>query len=404
MIGRSKSSLNLNASTKTQVERPTRNLQRMRNSITTNSVDTLRTTLKAAPLMKSVRFHGPGDIRVDEIDEPFCRAGEVKIRPAFVGICGSDLHEYMSGPILIPKEPHNITKTKFPVTLGHEFAGTVEEVGDGVTNVSPGQRVVVRPTIYDGCCNSCKLGIEYCCENIGFIGLSGYGGGMAKYMTAPSNHFYPIPDKVSLEAAALIEPLAVSWHAVNVSPFKPGHNVLIVGGGPIGIGILQVLKLQGAKNVMVSEMTESRKRFALEYGATHVLDPSQVDVAEKVREITNGIGADVVYDTAGVEIALNSAIRACRTHGSIVNIAVWQKRPAIHVNDLMYHEIKYEGATLYDEESFRDVIRALSYGQLQPEKMITGKIRLDEVVDKGFKALAGEEREKHCKILVDVQS
>ncbi|BCR90270.1 uncharacterized protein ACHE_60156A [Aspergillus chevalieri] len=227
---------------------------------------------------------------------------------------------------------------------------------------------------------------------------------MAKYMTAPSSHFYPIPDKVSLEAAALIEPLAVSWHAVNVSPFKPGHNVLIVGGGPIGIGILQVLKLQGAKNVMVSEMTESRKRFALEYGATHVLDPSQVDVAGKVREITNGIGADVIYDTAGVEIALNSAIRACRTHGSIVNIAVWQKRPAIHVNDLMYHEIKYEGATLYDEESFRDVIRALSYGQLQPEKMITGKIRLDEVVDKGFKALVGEEREKHCKILVDVQN
>ena len=243
---------------------------------------------------------------------------------------------------------------------------------------------------------------------------------MAKYMTAPSNHFYPIPDKISLEAAALVEPLAVSWHAVNVSPFKPGHNVLIVGGGPIGIGILQVLKLQGAKNVMVSEMTESRKRFALDYGATHVLDPSQVDVAEKVREITHGIGADVVYDAAGVEVALNSAIRACRTHGSIVNIAVWKRRPAIHVNDLMYHEIKYEGATLYDEESFRDVIRALSYGkplqashkrriltasgQLQPEKMITGKIRLDEVVDKGFKALAGEEREKHCKILVDVQS
>jgi hypothetical protein len=84
-----------------------------------------------------------------------------------------DLHEYMSGPILIPKEPHNITKTKFPVTLGHEFAGIVEDVGDGVTNVSPGQRVVVRPTIYDGCCCSCKLGIEYCCENIGFIGLSG---------------------------------------------------------------------------------------------------------------------------------------------------------------------------------------------------------------------------------------
>lgn len=186
---------------------------------------------------------------------------------------------------------------------------------------------------------------------------------MAKYMTAPSNHFYPIPENVSLEAAALIEPLAVSWHAVNVSPFKPGNNVFIVGGGPIGIGIVQVLKLQGAKNIMVAEMMESRKQFAMDYGATHVLDPSKVNVARKVREITNDIGADVVYDTAGVEIALNGAIHACRTHGSIVNIAVWQKRPAIQVNDLMYHEIKYEGATLYDEQSFQDVIRALSYGK-----------------------------------------
>lgn len=188
---------------------------------------------------------------------------------------------------------------------------------------------------------------------------------MAKYMTAPANHFYPIPDTVSLEAAALIEPLAVSWHAVNESPFKVNDNVLIVGGGAIGIGIVQVLQLQGARNIMLAEKMDSRKRFAADYGATHVLDPGEVNVAAQVRDITKGVGADIVYDTAGVEIALDGAIDACRTHGTIVNIAVWEKRPAIRVNDLMYHEVRYVGATLYDEESFRDVIRALSYGKLQ---------------------------------------
>lgn len=310
-----------------------------------------------------------------------------------------------------------------------------------MTHISPGQRAVVRPTIFDRECTPCKQGYEHCCEKIGFIGLSGtylslqhmvymqtyilislvgYGGGLAKYIVAPAEHFYTIPDNVSLEAAALVEPLAVAWHAVNISPFKPNDNVLVLGGGPVGIGIIQVLKLQGAKNIMVAELTENRKRFASNYGATHILDPREVDVAAKVRELTDGVGADVVFDTAGVEVALNGAIAACRTHGTIVNIAVWEKRPAIRVNELMYSEVNYTGSALYDESAFREVIRALSYGefrlllvpvgfsnnvlgQLKPEKMVTSKIKLDEVVEKGFQALVND-RDSHCKILVDVQA
>lgn len=310
-----------------------------------------------------------------------------------------------------------------------------------MTHISPGQRAVVRPTIFDRECTPCKQGYEHCCEKIGFIGLSGtyislqhtvymqtyilinlvgYGGGLAKYIVAPAEHFYTIPDNVSLEAAALVEPLAVAWHAVNISPFKPNDNVLVLGGGPVGIGIIQVLELQGAKNIMVAELTENRKRFASYYGATHILDPREVDVAAKVRELTDGVGADVVFDTAGVEVALNGAIAACRTHGTIVNIAVWEKRPAIRVNELMYSEVNYTGSALYDESAFREVIRALSYGesrlllaqvdfsnnvlgQLKPERMVTSKIKLDEVVEKGFQALVND-RDSHCKILVDVQA
>ncbi|OJJ73430.1 hypothetical protein ASPBRDRAFT_121661 [Aspergillus brasiliensis CBS 101740] len=369
----------------------------------TDSVNTYRTTLKTTPVMKAARFHGRGDIRVEEIEEPTCGKGQVKMRPTFVGICGSDIHEYSGGPVLVPEKPHAITRTSLPVTLGHEFSGIVEEVGEGVTHLSPGQRAVVRPTIFDRECTSCTQGYEYCCEKIGFIGLSGYGGGLAKYIVAPAEHFYLIPDNVSLEAAALVEPLAVAWHAVNISPFKPNDNVLVLGGGPVGIGIIQVLQLQGAKNIMVAELTDNRKRFASDYGATHILDPREVDVAAKVRELTDGMGADVVFDTAGVEVALNGAIAACRTHGTIVNIAVWEKRPAIRVNDLMYSEVNYTGSALYDESAFREVIRALSYGQLKPERMVTSKIKLDEVVEKGFQALV-DDRDSHCKILVDVQA
>ncbi|KAJ5159461.1 uncharacterized protein N7482_006465 [Penicillium canariense] len=369
----------------------------------TQAADTLHTTLKSARVMQSVRFHGPGDIRVDEVEEPVCGKGQVKMRPAYVGICGSDLHEYTAGPVLIPEHPHPITGSTYPASMGHEFGGIIEEVGSDVTHVSPGQRAVVRPTIYDGTCCACKQGKYHCCENIGFIGLSGFGGGMSQKIVAPAGHFYALPDNVTLEAAALIEPLAVAWHAVAVSPFQPGDSVLVVGGGPIGIGVVQVLALQGAKKIMVAELMDNRKKLCTKYGATDILDPREVDVAQRVHTLTDGVGADIIFDTAGVEGALAGAIPACRAQGAIVNIAVWEKAPVIPVNKLTYNEVRYIGSALYDEGSFLDTIRAISTDQLKPADMITARIALSEVVDKGFQALL-DHRDQHCKILVDVQS
>ncbi|RDW89792.1 uncharacterized protein DSM5745_01567 [Aspergillus mulundensis] len=355
------------------------------------------------PSVKALRFHGPQDIRVDQIEEPVCGKGQVKLRNTYCGICGSDLHEYTAGPVLIPKGAHHITKATAPVVMGHEFGGIIEEVGEGVTNLKPGQKAVVRPTIFDRKCPPCKLGYEYCCDNIGFVGLSGYGGGFAEKIVAPAEHFYPIPDNVAPESIALIEPLAVAWHAVNLSPFKEGDNVLVVGGGPLGLSILQVLKMRGANFTIVAELTETRKKSAKYFGATHILDPREVDIPQNVRGLTDGIGADVVFDTAGVEKALDGAIGACRVHGTVVNVAVWEKKPQIKVNEMMYHEVKYLGSALYDEQSFRDTIDAISKGLLKPEPMITDKIKLEDVVEKGFKTLL-QDRDTHCKILVDPQA
>ncbi|KAJ5183276.1 alcohol dehydrogenase [Penicillium capsulatum] len=353
-------------------------------------------------MAEAVRFHGSGDIRVEHTKEPQCGRGEVKMKPAYVGICGSDLHEYLSGPVLIPQREHPITGEKSPVTMGHEFSGIIEAVGDDVKGLSRGQRAVVRPTIVDGDCMACRQGHRHCCKNIGFIGLSGYGGGMAQYIVAPAEHYYPLPDNVSLETAALVEPLAVAWHAINISPFKFGDSALVLGGGPIGIGVIQVLKLQGAKQIILVELMESRKKLGEYYGATHIYDPREVDIPEEVNKITENKGSDVIFDTAGVEVALNGVIPACRVHGSIVNIAVWENRPALNVNNMTYKEVSYIGAALYDEVSFKNVIEALSHGQLNPERMITAKIKLSEAVDKGFQELI-DHRDQHCKILIDAQ-
>lgn len=186
---------------------------------------------------------------------------------------------------------------------------------------------------------------------------------MAHHIVAPAAHYYKLPDNVSLEAAALIEPLAVAWHAVNISPFKYNDTALVLGGGPIGIGLIQVLKLQGAKRILVVELMRNRKEMARSYGATDILDPREVDIPEAAQKITGNMGVDVIFDTAGVEVALNGVIPAARVHGTIVNIAVWEKKPAVMVNDLTYKEVNYMGAALYDERSFKDVIEALNYGE-----------------------------------------
>lgn len=186
---------------------------------------------------------------------------------------------------------------------------------------------------------------------------------MAEHIVAPAGHFYPLPDDISLETAALIEPLAVAWHAVKISPFKVNDSVLVLGAGPIGVGVIQTLKLQGAKRIIVVELMDNRKKLAEHYGADDIFDPRELDVPEEVFKVTEKKGVDVIFDSAGAEIALNGVIPACRVHGTIVNIAVWKNSPAVKVNDLTYKEVNYMGAALYDEMSFKEVIQALSNGK-----------------------------------------
>ena len=327
----------------------------------------------------------------------------VQVKPAFCGICGTDLHEYLGGNNLIPTpgNPHGITGETSPLTLGHEFSGTVEEVGEGVDNVKVGQRVCVQPTIYDGDCRACKRGLVNCCDSNGFIGLSGWGGGISEHMVCPASAVKALPDNVSLEIGALVEPLAVGWHAVEMSPYKEGDSVLVLGGGPIGLAVVQVLKGKGCKNIIISEISKRRGEFAQQFGAHHVIDPTKVNVVEEVAKLTNGQGADLALDAAGVQIGLDSAMQAIKARGTLVNIAVWEKRATLQMNDLVFRERNYMGVACYALGDFESVIEAISKGMIKPEGMITRKIRMDEIVEKGFIALT-EDKDNQVKILVDI--
>jgi len=233
--------------------------------------------------------------------EEYPYADMSQITPAFVGICGTDLHEYLGGPTFCPTHPHPITGETIPVTLGHEMSGVITEVGPGVTGFEVGQQCAVQPTIFCGHCAACHGHAENVCDHGGFLGLSGGGGGLSGAICVSATHVFPLPKNVPLDEGALVEPLSVSWHAISAAPaIGPDSVVLVLGGGPIGLAAILCLRAKGVRSIIVSEIATSRQNFAREFGATRIINPLKEDVVQLVRELSDGRGADVVFDCAGV--------------------------------------------------------------------------------------------------------
>jgi threonine dehydrogenase-like Zn-dependent dehydrogenase len=274
-----------------------------------------------------------------------------------------DLHEYLGGPTFAPESPHPVTGETIPVTFGHEFSGTVTEVGEGVTNFKPGQHVSIQPTISDGTCGACRLGLENVCYNGGFVGLSGWGGGLSDACVIPEDYVLPLPDSIPLDIAALVEPLAVGWHAVSRSPLKKDSSVLILGGGPVGIAVIHALKARGCGKIIVSEISSSRQEFCLHFGANLILNPTKDDVIKRVKEETDGNGVDIVFDCAGVAVGLAAACKCIRTRGTVVNVSIWEKAVPFQPNDLVFKEGNYVACLGYVKQDFKDVIKAIGNGK-----------------------------------------
>ena len=349
--------------------------------------------------MRAVRYHGNRDVRVDDIPEPECRPGFVKIAPEWCGICGSDVHEYLVGPETIPAPgaPHPITGETLPVVLGHEYAGTVVEVGDGVDGVSVGDRVAVEPIIRDNDCPNCLAGHYNLCPQLGFHGLSGYGGGLAEFSVVPGYMVHVLPDEVPTDAAALIEPLAVGWHAAKMADLHDGDSVLIIGAGPIGLVTLLAVKLMGAGEVVVVELSSARKAKAAELGADLVLDPAHDDVAAVLAE-RFGQGVDVAFDAGGNAATIALALSSVRPKGRVVNIALWEHPVEFDMFSMLFKESNLTASCAYCNDH-GEVIDALATGRIDVTPLITGRITFEDVVTGGIEQLI-DNRDAHVKILV----
>lgn len=349
--------------------------------------------------MRAARFYDRKDIRIEDVPEPELQPGTVAIDVAWCGICGTDLHEYLEGPIFVPPagHPHPISGESAPVTMGHEFSGTITGLGEGITDLEVGQNIVVEPYIIADDVDT-SIGQSYqLSEDMNFIGLGGRGGGLAEKIVVERRWVHPIGD-IPLDQAALIEPLSVAHHAFVRSGAQSGQVAIVGGAGPIGLLTAAVLKAEGL-TVYISELSEARKALAHSTGvADEVFDPREGDVAEQVRERT-GRGADVGFECSSVPVVLDMLLDAVRPGAVIVNVSIWGYKPEVDMPKLVLKEIDLRGTIGYsgDHPSTIELVRS---GTLDLSSFITGRIGLDDLITGGFEELINN-NEKNVKIIVD---
>lgn len=350
--------------------------------------------------MKAALWYKAKDIRVEQIEEPLATAGRVKIKVAWAGICGSDLHEYVAGPIFVPvNEPHYVSKDVAPIVMGHEFSGVVEEVGEGVTSVQPGDKVVVEPILACGECAACKKGKYNICKHLGFHGLSGGGGGFAEYTVVDERWVHKMPEGLSLEQGALVEPAAVALHAVRMSKLKAGDKAVVFGVGPIGLLVIEALKVAGASEIYAVELSKERGAKALQLGAKAVINPAEEDAVARIQELTNG-GADVAFEVTGVPVVLKQAINSTTFEGETIIVSIWETEASFQPNNVVLSERSLKGIIAY-RDIFPAVMDLMTQGYFPAEELVTKRISLDEVVSEGFETLVNEKNQ--IKILVKAE-
>lgn len=347
--------------------------------------------------MKALIHHGRndagrGDFRLSEIAVPPVGPGEVEIDVEWCGVCGSDVHEY---------EADTMSTYATPVVIGHEFSGVIARVGAGVDDFAPGQRVVVEPFLHCRECDACSRDEYQLCPSLSVVGAHVVGGGFAEKAVVPAYTVHTLPESIPADNAALIEPLAVGWHAVRKAHFRAGQTALIIGAGPIGLASLLCARAFGAGMTLVSvRRPGAREAAARDMGADAVLDASTEDVVARVMELTSGRGVDAVFECSGAPSAIEQAVGAVANGGVIVSLSVWLEPVPCDFLQVLLKEVTIVGSKGYSGTDFPEVIAALAEGAIAaPERMVTARVPLGEVLSGGFDALV-QDRGKHVKILV----
>lgn len=259
--------------------------------------------------MKVLRLHAAGELRLDEEPIPVPQGSEALLAIKAVGVCGSDIHWVADGGI-------GDSRLKQPLVLGHEFSGVVE------SGPLKGKRVAVDPAIPCGHCEFCHLGDENFCQHLYFAGQGVEDGALAQYVAWPEEQMHLLPDSLSDCDGAMLEPLGVALHALDLGKVRPGMSVGVYGCGPIGLLIVQLVRLSGATRILATDPLEHRLDAAQEFGATRVFEAFEAEEAPQIVEASGRGGVDVAFEVAGEDAAVTTAVETCRPGGKVIQIGI----------------------------------------------------------------------------------
>lgn len=323
-------------------------------------------------LMNAAVLNKPFDIEVQKVPIPEPKEDEALVRVHCIGICGSDVHYYEHGRI-------GRYVVEAPIILGHELAGEVVRVGARVTNVTPGDRVAVEPGVTCGRCPHCKAGRYNLCPDVQFMATPPVDGAWAEYVTVRSDFLFKLPDGMSYEQGALLEPFSVGLHAMKRGRVAPSDRVLVTGLGPIGLLAAQAARLYGVKEIYGTDIIPFRQKLAREMGVTRVIDPAQEPVAERLKELTDGEGVDVIIETSGNARVIGDTVKTVRRGGRIVFVGM---PPAdeipLDVNRIIDGELDVLGVFRY-ANTYPAAIQALAKSDIDLETVITDRFALKDI-------------------------
>ncbi len=316
--------------------------------------------------MKASFYQGNKTFSVEERDEQKPGPGEVRLKMAYCGICGTDLHIYHGAMD---------ARVAMPETIGHEASATVAEIGEGVSGFEIGDAVVVRP-LDNRAETEADRGHSHICKGLKFIGIDSPGGFQESW-TVPAFVLHKVPAGVDLKVAALCEPLAVACHDVRLGEVKAGELAVVLGGGPIGLLVALVARAAGA-NVILAELNATRLDFARSLGFEAV-NPVETDLLALCQEQSGGSGADIVFEVSGAKAAAASMTDLLAIRGRIVVVAIYPQPVEINLFQFFWKELQMKGARVYEPEDYERALALIAEGSLPLEKLITGTVPLADI-------------------------
>jgi len=313
--------------------------------------------------MKALVFKSPGKIELEEIPQPKPIRDESLINVRAVGICGSDFEGFLG------KTGRRIP----PLVMGHEMAGVVVMPAEG-SAFKTGAGVVVQPRLYCGACSYCRQGLTNLCSKADIFGVMRKDGGMAEYLAVPERCLFRIGADVDFGEAAMVEPLAVAYRSVQQlqeDTVRKAEHTILVGAGTIGLLILQMLRIRGVRNIIVSDLSEHRLRIAQELGADVTVNPAKEDVLSRVKEITAGAMADIAIEAVGFQDAVSQALSALKNRGTVVWVGMAQRMIEVNMHQIVAAELNIRGSFIYSVDDFGASLKLIESRKIQLNPIIS---------------------------------